>query len=70
MVPQAKCLGTISTRSPLCGGDDGKEGSMTKSNDFDWNDDALTLHEQRETAIYWNTHGNPVIRQRPGLGEE
>ena len=34
------------------------------SGDFDWNDtDRVVLTEQRETAIYWNTNGDLVIRQ-------
>lgn len=37
---------------------------------FDWNDDdSVVLHEQPETAIYWNPHGALVIRQRASWNE-
>jgi hypothetical protein len=32
--------------------------------DFKWEEDAVVLQEQRETAVYWNAAGNLVIRQR------
>ena len=32
--------------------------------EFDWQDETVALREQRETAIYWNSYGNLVIRQR------
>jgi hypothetical protein len=35
------------------------------SGDFDWDDaEAVVLHEQPETAVYWNPNGDLVIRQR------
>ena len=35
------------------------------SEDFDWDDaEAVVLHEQPETAVYWNPNGDLVIRQR------
>ena len=33
--------------------------------DFDWSDtESVVLTEQPETAVYWNPHGDLVIRQR------
>jgi hypothetical protein len=40
------------------------------SNKFDWNDVDIVQRELRETAIYWNTAGDLVIRQRAAWNEE
>jgi hypothetical protein len=38
--------------------------------DFDWvKADCIVLREQRDTAIYWNPHGNLVIHQRADWDE-
>jgi hypothetical protein len=31
--------------------------------DYEWKDDDVVLEEQKRTAIYWNIHGDAVIRQ-------
>jgi hypothetical protein len=39
--------------------------------DFDWlNDDSVVLHEQPETAVYFNSKGALVIRQRAGWNQD
>jgi hypothetical protein len=38
--------------------------AAAKNEDFNWSDnDSVMLREQRATAIYFNTHGDLVIRQ-------
>jgi hypothetical protein len=32
--------------------------------DFEWDDESIVFEAQPRTAIYWNVHGNLVIRQR------
>jgi hypothetical protein len=42
-----------------------KPENAPPATDFNWDDaEAVVLHEQPETAVYWNPNGDLVIRQR------
>jgi hypothetical protein len=43
---------------------------IDRPSDFDWLKIESVLHEQRQTAIYWNADGDLVIRQRADWDEE
>lgn len=52
---------SVSQRVPACA----VVPDAGNNEDFDWsNDSSVVLHEQPETAIYFNKYGTLVIRQR------
>jgi hypothetical protein len=58
-----------SQRAPACTPqpkpENAPRATQEPSGDFSWDDaEAVVLHEQPETAVYWNPNGDLVIRQR------
>jgi hypothetical protein len=54
--PASKESGTAGDAKPSTGVDYVRD-------DYEWKDDDVVLEEQKRTAVYWNIHGDVVIRQ-------